>query len=434
LSNELNITRLAYGGEGVSTLPDGKIVFVPGTVPGDKVEAEVVEEHSNYDRAVVKNIVEASENRVEAACPYSDVCGGCPWQIVEYQTQLKWKRNCVVDALGHIAGLENPESLVGPCIQSNKQWHYRNKIELVPAMSGKRLQLGYHSASSDHVVPIDECMLLPKSHQKAPKALAGALRYLKASEYGLNRVGIRVSPRTGSTQIAIWTVPGYFPRKAAANVLSGAVNNTSVVRVLVKNDAGRKPSKVELLSGTEWWNERLYDKTMGISAPSFFQVNTAGAESLVAIVMTGLDISPDETCCDLYCGAGTFTLPMAEQADFVYAVESASSSVRDLRHNLASNGLEAEVIGGDAVREAKNIGKVSKLVLDPPYSGMDKKIFEGVAELSPTRIALVSCNPTTLARDISGMIDLGYKIERVSPVDLFPQTFHVETVVLLSRG
>ena len=434
MSIELSVNRLAYGGDGISTLPNGKTIFIRGALPGDKVQVHIDEERSKFCKGHTESIIEASPNRVNALCPYADVCGGCPWQALEMQSQLQWKRKFVVDALSRIGKIEDAEALVANCIPSKKQWGYRNKIELVPVYENGKLRLGYHSVGSNQAVAIDKCMLLPKGLANAPKALAGSLRYLKASDYELKRVSIRTSVRTNSTQVGIWTAPGFFPRAAASNILNSALGHTSLVRVLVKGDIeARVPSKIEVLAGDNVWHEKLDDMLMSVSAPSFFQVNTRGAESLIALAMAGLQIEPSDVCCDLYCGTGTFTLPMAALCDDVVAVESVGSSVRDLRRNLKDNDLDAEVIGGDAVREARGLGKVDKLVIDPPYSGMGEQIFEGIKALDPTRIALVSCNPTTLARDLGKMIDIDYVIERVTPVDLFPQTFHVESVTVLHK-
>jgi 23S rRNA (uracil1939-C5)-methyltransferase len=434
LSIELSIERLAYGGKGVSHLPNGKTVFVEGACPGDVVEAEVTAERANLAEAKVAGVLSPSPQRIAPKCPYSGLCGGCPWQIVAYDTQLEWKRRFVVDSLTRIGGFADADEIVRPCIRSNKEWEYRNKVELVSSIVNGRLSLGFHASGSDEVVPVTECKMLPRAFSKAPKSLAGALRYLKADEYGLERVGVRISTRTGEAQIALWTEPGGFPRAAAANVLKSSMKHNSLVRVLVKGEMkARQVKGVELLDGIEQWHERLGDMHMGVSAPSFFQVNTRGAESLIALVMDGLGVEEGSTACDLYCGAGTFTLPLAERCDEVFAIEAASSSVRDLRRNLDDNGLDAEVIGGDAARESAGIGQVDHLVVDPPYAGLAPEVFDRIEELSPGRIAMVSCNPTTLARDLKKLVEQGYAIERVTPVDLFPQTFHVESVAILSR-
>lgn len=434
MSIRLSIERLAYGGKGIAHLSNGKTVFVEGACPGDEVEAEVTSERANLAEARVTDVLAPSPQRVQPKCPYSGICGGCPWQIISYDAQLEWKRRFVVDSLMRIGGFGDADELVRPCIRSNKEWEYRNKVELVSDTSSGKLVLGFHAAGSDTVVPVDKCLMLPRSHAKAPKSLAGALRYLKAGDYGLERVGIRVSTRTGEAQIALWTEPESFPRAAASNVLASSMKHSSLVRVLVKGEVkARKVKGVELLDGIERWHERLGEMHMGVSAPSFFQVNTRGAESLIALVMDGLGVEEGSTACDLYCGAGTFTLPLAEVCDEVFAIESASSSVRDLRRNLDENGLDADVIGGDAARESAGLGQVDYLVVDPPYAGLAPEVFDRIGELAPERIAMVSCNPTTLARDLRRLVDDGHAVERVTPVDLFPQTFHVESVAILSR-
>ncbi len=435
MSTQATITKLAYGGDGIATLESGKAMFVEGGLPGDIANVQIVEEHRSYCRAKMVDLLEPSEARVAPKCMYANVCGGCQLQALDYQAQLEWKRRFVVDSLSRIGKVENAEELVATCVPSKREWGYRNKIELVPVMAEGKMRLGYHGRGGGKVVPIDECLLLPKNQQKAPKALAGALRYLKANEYALERVSVRTSVRTGSTQVGIWTEPGYFPRNAAANVISSAFKNTGIVRMLLKGQtSARKVSKVEILAGDEVWREQLGEFDMAASGPSFFQVNTRGAEKLVELAMDGLQIAEDDTCCDLYCGTGTFTLPMAARSDDVLAVESVSSSLRDLRRNLADNGLDADVIGGDAVREAQGIGKVDKLVMDPPYRGMGPRFASTVSALDPRRIALVSCNPATLARDIVSLRQIGYELESAAPVDMFPQTFHVETVCILSKG
>ena len=433
---EVVVERLAYGGDGVAKLPSGKVVFVPNACPGDKLQIEIVSQTQRYDRAQIKYILEPSQFRNHTKyCKHCDVCGGCPWQFLDYEAQLAWKRTFVVDALQRIGKIENAEELVGNCIPSPKQLGYRNKIELVPTMDEGKLRLGYHVANSDIIVPIDSCPLFAAGHERVPKALAGALGYLKAMDYGLYRVGIRASTITNSQQIALWTTTGHFPRKAAVDIITSAVSCTSITRVMQKEgNQGKRPDSTEILFGADVWRERLNGITMRVSAPSFFQVNTLAAERLVDVVINQLDIQPTDTCCDLYCGTGTFTLPMAQRSSLVYAIESTSSSIRDLRRNLEENDLDAIVVGGDAGRESRDFGRVDVLLMDPPYSGIASNVYESVIGMSPERIALVSCNPTTLARDTIGLTSLGYEVRSVTPVDLFPQTYHIETVTILDKG
>ncbi len=436
MSTRIKVDRIAYGGSGVSRLPQGKTVFVDETCPGDVVDIEIVEEHSKWARANVVELVESSPVRVKARCPYFGVCGGCPWQIIERPSQLEYKRQSVIDSLTKIGKIELDvaRTLVDKCVFVDADWGYRNKIELEAVQVDGKLVLGYHKKGSKEIVPIEKCLLFAPQWQKSIKSLTGALRYLKALDHGLLRVGIRTSARTKKTQLALWTNPEAFPRKAAVDILSSSMKGASIVRVLTHEKMkARKPSKVEVLNGDERWNERLLGLKMQVSAPSFFQVNTEATEELVKIALDGLEVSEEDICCDLYCGVGTFTLPLARISPDVVAIESSSSSIRDLRINLERNNLDAEVIGGDAAKESAGIGEVDKLIVDPPYSGLAKEVFERIEELNPKRMAYISCNPTTLARDLKILLEMGFELRKVTPVDLFPQTFHVETVAILSR-
>jgi 23S rRNA (uracil1939-C5)-methyltransferase len=278
-------------------------------------------------------------------------------------------------------------------------------------------------------------MLLPRAHAKSPKALSGALRYLSGSQdLGLRRVGLRVARNTRDAEIALWTSPGPFPRKPAATTLGQALKTSSIVRVLAKGtDKERKVAGVEVLSGNGFWRERLLGNRMTISAPSFFQVNTAAAENLITLVMEAISAEETDRVIDLYAGAGTFTLPLAEVAADVIAVEAASSAVRDLRRNLEDAQLWADVIGGDASRELAAVESADVVLVDPPRSGLSPDVAASIAQTRARAVVYVSCDPATLARDVAALRPLGYDLDSATPVDLFPQTYHVETVATLRR-
>jgi 23S rRNA (uracil1939-C5)-methyltransferase len=431
----LDIESLAYGGDAIAHLEDGRTAFVRGAVPGDTVEAELTEDHGRFVRAKTVRVVESSADRVEPRCPYFGVCGGCSWQHVAYPAQLAAKRRMVVDALtriGHVAGADD---LVAPTVPSPAQYGYRNKVEFVVDVSTGRPRIGFHRAGSEEFVPVEECLLLPEKYRRAPKALGGALRYIAGEQdLGLTRVGIRVGVHTRDAEVALWGAPGPFPRRPVATTLGQALRTTSLVRVLVKGPAKeRKIAGVEVLSGKGAWRERLLGTTMTVSAPSFFQTNTRAAESLVSLALESLGADGSDRVLDLFAGAGTFTLPLAEKAGEVIAVESASSAVRDLRRNLEDEGLWADVIGGDAGRELPAIGRVDLALVDPPRSGLQPEAVGALAQTRARRIAYVSCDPATLARDAAGLAERGYALTQATPVDLFPQTFHVETLALFER-
>jgi 23S rRNA (uracil1939-C5)-methyltransferase len=425
------IEGLAHGGDGVGKLPDGRTVFVSASCPGDLISVEVFAEKKSYAKARIAEILEPSPDRVAPPCPYFGVCGGCSWQHVSQDAQARAKRQAVVDSLSHIGRVPDAEECVAPLVPSTRQYGYRNKIELVAEHSGTTgLRLGLHG-SGGIVVPIESCMLMPKAYAKAPKALSGALRYISGDrDLGVFRVGLRVGARTSDAEIALWTPPGAFPRASAAKTLAASLACTSIVRVLSKGEpAERRVDGVEVLSGKGHWRERLRGATMAISAPSFFQVNTTGAEELIRLVLEG--VGPDAAhAVDAYAGAGTFTLPLADTTDMVTAIEASGAALRDLRRNLEANRLYADVIGGDAARELPQTEHADVVVIDPPRAGLSTAAADALKSSAASRVIYVSCDPATLARDAALLRESGYSLELATPVDLFPQTYHVETVAV----
>ena len=249
---------------------------------------------------------------------------------------------------------------------------------------------------------------------------------------------MRGSVRTKDVEIALWTVPGAFPRAAVAKTLGSALKAASVVRVLADPGKARKVKKVEVLSGKGFWEEDLGGYRFRTSAPSFFQVNTAQAEKLVGAVIEGLKEGSSDglsgmLVADLYAGGGTFSIPLAREGADVLAVESAGSSVRDLRRNAEANHAEVEVIGGDAARELPELGGLDALVVDPPRAGLADGVVDSIAQAAPRRVSYVSCNPATWARDVARFEQAGYRLVRATPVDMFPQTPHIEVASIFQR-
>lgn len=435
---ELKVERLSYGPDAIAHDGDGRTVFVAGGVPGDVVEATITKEERTWAKATVDKVVSLGAVRVESRCPYAGVCGGCPWATVARDAQIEAKRANVVDSLRRIGGWDpdEAEALVGPCESPGPDWGYRNKIELGVAESPKGPAVGMHPTKGARLVKVDRCLLLEPSAAKLVKQVEGGLSYLAHSrDLALERVGIRTSARTKSTEIALWGRPGPFPRAQASRVLADGPQVTSLVRVLMKGKAkARKVGGTEVLKGDGFWRERVLDAEMAFSAPSFFQVNTPGAERLVSLVMEGLAPTDAEDAMDLYCGAGTFTLPLAGRSAWVDAVEAYGPAVRDLRRNLQWNGTDnVEVTGGDANREFP-LDPADVVVVDPPRAGLEEPVVEKLSALDARTIAYVSCDPATLARDLKRFRERGaYTVRSITPVDLFPQTFHVEDVCILDH-
>lgn len=426
----LTIESLAYGGAGVAHTPDGVAVFVEGACPGEIVEAEVLEEHRRHWTARTIEVIAPSAERVEPPCPYFGVCGGCQWQHVSLPAQREAKRQAVGDALARIGKVDIAVDDVAP---SPDDYGYRNKVELTTASSSAGLALGFSRHRSSDVVTIDECLLLPRTVRRAPRSLRGAVRYLAGrADTPIDRVAIRAGT-TGDIEVDVWTPPGPFPRQLAAKVLGDAVGAKTVTRVIAKGvGAARRVSRVEVLAGRGAWRERLGEDTYLVSAPSFFQVNTKAATLLRAHVTDLVTRLEPQVIADVYAGVGTFTLPLARIAPTI-AVEASSHALADLRRNLDAAGLEADILPGDAEHALAEIGEVDVIVVDPPRSGLGNEAARALVRTRPNHIVYVSCDPATLARDAALLAHDGYVVTSVAPFDLFPQTYHVETVLCLSR-
>lgn len=435
----LRTERMSYGPDAVAHDEDGKTVFVSGAVPGDLVLAEVDRSERSFSRAHVVEVIEASPDRVVPACPYAGICGGCPWARLSPVAQAVAKRASVVDSLVRIAHMaaDAADALVSPTMLPSGPWGYRNKVELAVTRVAGRTVVGMHGMGSGNVVKVDSCPLLEGRHARAVRSLSGAVSYLAgSSRLSLERVGIRASGRTNEVEVALWGAPGAFPRAQVARVIGDAVKASSVVRIMQKGPTkARRIAGVERLSGKGSWCEVVGRERMRVSAPSFFQVNTAGAEKLVELVIEGLGPTGDEEAMDLYCGAGTFTLPLARRTGFVSAVESSGPAVRDLRRNLESAGLDnVDAVGGDADLEFPETN-ADVIVVDPPRAGLAEHVVEQLSAQPARAIAYVSCDPATLARDLARFTNIGtFSPVGITPVDLFPQTFHIESVALMARA
>ncbi len=437
---QLTIERMSNSADAIATLPDGKICFIKDAVPGDIVEAKITQNTKSFARASVTKILQPSEFRIQPQASAQTIMTGCDWAFIDPIKQREYKRSNVIDSLiriGHF-NKEEAQQLVGQLRHTDETWGYRNKLEMGYATDkqGKAL-IGMHMPDTNNIVKIDSCELLPKQFQKLPKSISGALSYLSNSHHlKFERIGIRCSKRTKNVEVALWTNPGPFPRAQVAKVLQDSTKTTSVVRVMSKGPAkARKIVGVERLSGQGSWSESIGDFTMKLSAPSFFQVNTKAAEILIDLVMEGLNPQDTDVAMDLYCGAGTFTLPLAKRCEYVQAVESYGPAVRDLRRNLEANQLvNVEAVGGDAGREFPE-EPADIIVVDPPRAGLASEVIDQLSDQPARAIAYVSCDQATLARDLRRFMDKGTFVPvSITPVDLFPQTHHVETVTILHRA
>lgn len=413
----LHIDSLTYGPHGVGRA-EGKVYFVRNAAPGDEVECEVREDHRSYAFAEVTALIQAGESRRVPPCPFLPRCGGCPWQHVSYEAQLAAKERAVADLLRRVARLEDPPLL--PIIAAPQELGYRNRLSL--RVEGGRV--GYFAAASHELVPVDECLL-------ASPRLDGALALLQLWLETLVTKVKRAEIVAGAD--------GRFVFTAQAEGAFAAADNRASERFAAAQ------SRVQglALRGRGWrhaWGDERVRVELGdgdaleLRAGGFQQVNAAANQILVATVVDFARVTAEERVLDLYAGFGNLTFPLARRARKVTAVERDSESARAGAAHAEAAGLEGvRFIEADvpAVLKAwlRDRRRADLVVLDPPRSGAAEAAGMLLA-MHPARIVYVSCNPSTLARDLA-ILAGRYRVVRVQPIDFFPQTYHVETVTEL---
>ncbi len=443
----LTIDDLAFGGEGVGRA-DGYVVFVPGGLPGDRLRVRLVQVRSRFGRGVIDAIEEPSPQRVEAPCPYFGRCGGCRLQHMAYPAQLAFKAKQVVDALERLGGLKGIE--VQPIIGATETFGYRNKMEFTVARDSKEpMVVGLHEADRyDSVLDIDRCLL----QSDRMNALLGEARdffiergltvYEQDSGEGLLRfLMLREGTHTGELMANVVTSAPAVSEVAplAQRLQARDAGTTSVVmNVNPKKASVAVGVEEHLLGGRDHIRESVGGLTFQVSASSFFQTNTRQAERLFELVIDSAGLTGTETVYDLYSGTGAISLLLARRARWVYGVEVAQAAVDDAGVNAAANGITNCTFVCGEVRFvlpsliAKGV-TAEVVVADPPRAGFHPKALHALITLGARRIVYVSCNPTTLARDLGELVRGGYRLEWVQPVDMFPHTPHIEAVARLER-
>jgi 23S rRNA (uracil1939-C5)-methyltransferase len=387
---------IAHGGEAVARL-EGKTYFVAGAMPGETVSGEVVVDKGNWARLDLRSIDTPSPARVSPPCPHFSTCGGCQWQYAAHETQLEWKRTIVAGQLAHLGGID--DAVVRPTVAPGTPFAYRNRMDF-RVVDG---QPALFRAKSKVLVPLTECLLLEPS-------LAALFRRL-GPLHGVQRLTLRTGLRTGD---ALAIVSGKLPDQ----VREWGVNVAVTTREGVKPFIG-KPSILEEVAGAAY----------RISGLAFFQNSTEGAEALVALVREAAEIGADDVLLDGYAGGGLFAVALGAAAGRVIAVESDPVAFRDLRYNVRLADIDATVVRSpfeDATNRVDEPWTVA--VVDPPRTGLGRHGVDTVVAADPVRIVYVSCDAASLARDARLLADAGYRLDWATPVDMFPQTFHVETV------
>jgi 23S rRNA (uracil1939-C5)-methyltransferase len=419
---DLQLTTITHGGAALGR-HEGRAVFVPYALPGETARVEIVEDKGRYAHARLVEVLEPSPDRVEPPCPYfglvagGGACGGCQWQQADYPAQLRFKTEIVADQLARIGRLTEPT--VHPTIPDPSGWAYRNHAQFRPAPGGK---LGFQAAASNRTAAIDACPILHPllSDLYASLDLGRSTEGSRQGLEGLLRLSLRAGTATGDRML-IFEMDDDLPPALEIDL--------PVSCVLLLSD-GQHAN----LIGSNHISEIVANHTYHISAPSFFQVNTPQAAQLVRLVTDYLDLQGDETVLDAYCGVGLFTVPLAERAGLVVGVEIASAAVEDLLENTAACD-NVDVIEGPVEAVLPDLDmQIDAAVVDPPRTGLDRLALDALVERKPARLVYVSCDPATFARDAGRLRAAGYRLVEVQPVDMFPQTYHVESVALFTHG
>ncbi|MGI8844746.1 MAG: 23S rRNA (uracil(1939)-C(5))-methyltransferase RlmD [Thermoleophilaceae bacterium] len=438
---EITIDSLAHGGAGIGRAEAGFVVFVRGVVPGDRVRAQIDKAKRSFAEARLVELLEPSPDRIEPV----EAHPGAPWQVMPYAMQLAEKQRQVSDAMTRLGGFAKPPVLdILPAVQ---ELHYRNKMEYSFGDSSGGLVLGFHRAGRwDVIDPVQGDILASERVDLIRAAVqqwfrdSGLSAYDRESHGGfLRNLVVREGRRTGQLQIRLVTSKGEFPHDEFA----AAMPAESVLWTQAEGVAETtRDGKTKVLKGDALLREELQigGETLhfGISPDAFFQTNTEMAERLYAEATEAAGLSGRERVFDLYCGIGTIALALALNAAKVVGVESVERAVADAIENARRNGVDnASFYAGD-VRTAmrpllEEEGSADVVVIDPPRAGLTQKIVRRVLEVEADKIVYVSCNPTTLAPNARQMVDAGYELKSVRPVDMFPQTPHIECVALLTR-
>jgi len=402
----VEINSLVYGGNGMGRLEDGRAVFVPFTLPGEKVRIRLVDQKQSYANGYPLEVIQPADNRIQPRCPHFGECGGCHYQHIAYADQLMYKKHILEEQIRRLAGVAEPH--VRDVIPSPSPWDYRNTVQFHLDPQGR---VGYQRPMSHKVLPISECHLpLDGLNQVWPQLnFEGGLP--------IERIELRQSS-DDEVLMVIEGEAGALPEVSLESPIS-VVHESQGEQVVV--------------AGLDYLFMDINRRAFMVSAGSFFQVNTAQAEQMVRLVLEALQPEPGQTVMALYAGVGLFSAFIAPLVKRLIAVEVSESACKDFAYNLDEfENVELYVGLTEEILPSLET-KPDAVVLDPPRAGLEKPAVEALLGMKPQRIVYVSCDPSTLARDAKRLIAGGYSLEYTTPVDMFPQTFHIESVSLFTK-
>ncbi len=441
---ELTIDALTSEGSGVGRY-SGLAVFVRGTVPQDKIIAHIIKRSKNYAIGIIDKIIQPSSERIESDCPYSKKCGGCSFRHMTYDEELKYKKSRVQDALNRIGHLDIE---VDEIIGADDLSHYRNKAQYPVDISDGEMFAGFYAYKSHRIIPCADCKLQPAEFEKGLEAFAKWIESENITSYNeqtgkglLRHIYFRKGFATGEVMACAVINANSIPNsELLVSLLREKVDGLTSVAVNINKEKtnvilGKETS---IIWGEKYIRDNLLGKNFLISPNSFYQVNHNQCEKLYAKAKAFAGLTGTETVLDLYCGVGTIGLTMAENVKQLVGIEIIPQAIENAKENAKINHItNAQFICADAPKGAEILKKQGVnpdiIILDPPRKGCEKSLFDTIEQLSPKKIVYVSCDSATLARDLAILKEKGYEVKKVSAVDMFPRTPHVEAVALIVK-
>ncbi|WP_438821133.1 23S rRNA (uracil(1939)-C(5))-methyltransferase RlmD [Desertibacillus haloalkaliphilus] len=441
----LTIKRLGINGEGVGYFKK-QVVFVPGALPNEEVVAEVTKVHPKFAEAKVKKIRKKSPERVAPPCPVYDQCGGCQLQHLSYAAQLREKRDIVRQAFERHADIPMRQLKIKETIGMEDPWHYRNKSQLQVGRQKEKVIAGLYGLNSHHLIDISECYVQHPATNKVTQVVKSILEDLNISIYNerkrhgiIRTIVTRVGFETGDIQLVLITAESKIPKKEL--LIEEITRRLPEVTSILQNINGKKTSLIFgeetlHLHGEEVIQETLGDVSFELSARAFFQLNPKQTVKLYDEVKKAAKLTGTERLVDAYCGVGTIGLWLAPHVSEIRGMDVILESIDDANVNAAKHGFNnAEYVEGKAEywlpRWVKEGWKPDVIVVDPPRTGCDQQFLQTVIKVKPKRMVYVSCNPSTLAKDVKQLTKAGFVVESLQPVDMFPHTAQVEVVASL---
>lgn len=442
---EVTITDLSHSGEGVGRF-EGRVVFVPDTVTGDRAMVRLVRVKPQYGYGKLHELLERSPYRVRPSCIVADKCGGCQWQQVDYGYQLEAKRNLIVQDLERIGGFAQPP--VDPVLNVVEPLAYRNKATYPLARSQTgQVQAGYYQKGSHQMINLNQCPIQDArlnpllAEVKADLQQQGWSIYNEQQHRGkLRHLGLRIGRRTGEMLLILVSKEGNLEglEEQAQQWLD---RYPGLVGVVLNLNPDRTNTifgeETQCIAGQPYLREAFAGLQFQIQSNTFFQVHTEQAEALLEAIVAELNLRGDEILVDTYCGIGTLTLPLAQRVRQAIGLEIQPEAIALAEANAALNGISNVSFLAGAVEQTLPTIEVQPQVvlLDPPRKGCDRAVLETLQQMQPDQIVYVSCNSSTLARDLKLLCEAGgYELTRVQPADFFPQTAHVECAAFLRRS